>query len=53
MGELTEEHQKAFPDKWAEKYWAVFPDDLQKLIRSYIKGSVKKSEYLIAVRKFF
>ena len=52
-GELTEEHLKAFPDKWAEKYWAAFPENLQKLIRSYLTGDIKKSEFMISVKSFF
>ncbi len=48
-GELTESQLKDFPEGWTEKYWAVFPADLQKLVRGYIKDQIGKKEFWNAV----
>lgn len=44
-GEISEKGLESFPEGWAEKYWSFFPDDLQGMLRAYIKGEIGKKEF--------
>ncbi len=50
-GELTDEQIKTFPEGWAKKYWSFFPEQIQVLIRAYIKDEITKSTFLEVLEK--
>jgi hypothetical protein len=52
-GRLTKEELKDYPGGWYEKYWAFFPPDLQKTIRSYLKGNITRTDFWKHVELFF
>jgi hypothetical protein len=51
IGELTDEQIKTFPEGWAKKYWSFFPEQIQVLIRAYIKDEITKSTFLEVLEK--
>jgi hypothetical protein len=44
-GELTDEQIAGFPKGWAAKYWSFFPEQIQLLIRAYIKDQITRTVF--------
>ncbi|MFH0975014.1 MAG: hypothetical protein V1874_04440 [Spirochaetota bacterium] len=51
MGELTDEQLKSFPQDWAKKYWTFFPEQVQMVVRAYIKDEITKPVFLDLIEK--
>lgn len=50
-GSLTGDELKKFPEGWADKYWEAFPDDVKKLIASYLRGEADKALFWAKIRE--
>jgi hypothetical protein len=48
-GELTDEQVAGFPKEWATKYWSFFPEQVQLLIRAYIKDQITRTVFWDAI----
>ena len=51
-GEMSEEERKEFPEGWVEKYWSFFPEEIQKLIRAYLKDIIGKTDFWNSIESF-
>jgi len=51
-GELNDKEKKEFPEGWMEKYWAIFPTEVQRLIQAFLRNKITKREFWNSVEAF-
>ncbi|MBN2038464.1 MAG: hypothetical protein JW864_00375 [Spirochaetes bacterium] len=51
-GELNEQQLKDFPKDWAKKYWVNFPEGIQRLIESHIRGRIGSQLFWNSIDEF-
>lgn len=51
-GKMSENERNDFPEGWTDKYWAFFPEEIQRLISAHLKGQIGSDDFWNSVGSF-
>lgn len=51
LGRMPDNDLKGLPEGWPERYWEHFPENIQRLIKAFLKNEISESQFRMSVVK--